>query len=110
GRVGLAVEVLVDEPLVVPEIEVGLASVVGDEDLPVLERVHRPGIDVDVGIELLHRDAKATAFEKSSEGCGGQPLAQRARDPAGHEDVLGHGLPSYPTLEAPTVDRSSEPP
>ena len=46
----------VDEALVVAEVEVGLALVVGDEHLTVLERVHRPGVDVDVRVELLHRD------------------------------------------------------
>ena len=48
---------LVDEALVVPEIEIGLGAVLGDEDLAVLVRVHRPGVDVDVGIELLDRNA-----------------------------------------------------
>ena len=49
GRgVGVARQVLVDEPLVVAEIEVGLTTVVGDEHLAVLERVHRSRVDVDV--------------------------------------------------------------
>ena len=59
GGVRVAGEVLVDEPLVVPEVEVGLAAVVGDEHLAVLERVHRAGVDVDVRVELLHRDPQA---------------------------------------------------
>src|SRR2546430_2757929 len=80
---------------VVTEIEVVLASIVGDDDSAVRDGFKRPGIEVDVGMEFLHRDAKATVLEKPSEGCGGQPLAQRARAPAGHEDVLGHRLPSY---------------
>ena len=55
GRgVGVAAQALVDEALVVAEVEVGLAAVVGDEHLAVLERVHRPGVDVDVRVELLH--------------------------------------------------------
>ena len=42
GRhVGDLVEVGVEEPLVVPDVEVGLGTVVGDEDLTVLEGVHR---------------------------------------------------------------------
>jgi hypothetical protein len=43
-----AAEVLTGEPLVVAQVEVGLATVVGHEHLSVLERVHRAGIDVDV--------------------------------------------------------------
>ena len=49
-------ERLVDEALVVAEVEIGLGAVVGDEDLAVLVRVHRPGVDVDVRVELLDRD------------------------------------------------------
>ena len=37
-----AQEVLVDEALVVADVEVGLGAVLGDEDLAVLERAHRP--------------------------------------------------------------------
>ena len=52
-------EVLVDEALVVTEVEVSLTTVIGHEDLAVLERVHRAGIDVDVRVELAHRDPQA---------------------------------------------------
>ncbi len=56
GGVRVLVQVLVDEPLVVTEVEVGLAPVLGDEDLTVLEGVHGPRVDVDVRVELAHRD------------------------------------------------------
>ncbi len=68
-------QVLVDEALVVAEVEVGLAPVLGDEDLAMLERVHRAGVDVDVGVELAHRDPEPTRFEKPAEGGGGEPLS-----------------------------------
>ena len=48
GDVRAAAQGLAGEALVVAEVEVGLASVVGDEDLAVLERVHRSRVDVDV--------------------------------------------------------------
>jgi hypothetical protein len=60
------VQVLVDEPLVVAEVEVGLAPVVGDEHLAVLERVHGAGVDVDVGVELLQGDAQSAGLEETS--------------------------------------------
>ncbi len=56
GDVRAAVEVDVQEPFVVADVEVCLGTVIGDEDLPVLERVHRAGVDVEVGIKLLHGD------------------------------------------------------
>ena len=64
GGVGAAGQVLVDEALVVAEVEVGLTTVVGDEDLAVLEGVHRPRVDVDVGVELDHGDPEAPALER----------------------------------------------
>ena len=55
GRaVGLPGQALVDEALIVAEVEVGLATVVGDEHLAVLERVHRARVDIQVGVELEH--------------------------------------------------------
>ena len=94
GRVALAVERHVDEALVVPEVEVGLAAVVGDEHLSVLERVHRPGVDVDVGVELLQRDPQAPALQQPPERRCREPLAQARCHSTGHEDVLRQPLAS----------------
>ena len=47
------------EALVVAEIEVGFSAVFGDEDLSVLERTHGAGVDVDVRVQLDHRDPDA---------------------------------------------------
>ena len=63
--VRVAAKALAEVPLVVAEIEIGLTAVVGDEHLTVLERVHRAGIDVDVGIELLGDDPKTSGLEES---------------------------------------------
>ena len=87
-------EGLVDEALVVPEVEVGLAAVVGDEHLAVLEGVHRAGVDVDVRVELLHRDPQPSGLEQTPERGGGETLAEGAGHAAGHEDVLRHDAPS----------------
>ena len=52
------------EAFVVAEVEVGLGAVVGDEDFAVLERTHRSGVDVEVGVELLERHAEAATFQQ----------------------------------------------
>src|SRR5690606_4490048 len=67
GDVRRPVQVGVQEPRVVPDVQVGLGPVVGDEDLAVLERVHRAGIDVEVRVQLLHGDPEAAEGEKTSE-------------------------------------------
>ena len=89
GDVGRAVQVGVEEPLVVADVEVGLGAVVGDEDLAVLERVHRAGVDVEVGVELLHRDPQTAGLEQAAEAGGREPLAEGGGDASGDEEVLG---------------------
>ncbi|MPM92617.1 hypothetical protein SDC9_139752 [bioreactor metagenome] len=76
GDVRVGIEVAVEEALVVADVEVGLGAVLGDEDLTVLERVHRAGIHVDVRIQLLHRDAESAGDQKAAETRGGQSLAE----------------------------------
>ena len=58
-RVRRAGEVHVQETLVVADIEVSFRTVFRDENLTVLEGIHGPRIDIDVGIELLHGNAQA---------------------------------------------------
>ena len=93
GGVRVAGERLVDEALVVAEVEIGLAAVVGDEDLAVLERVHRARVDVDVRVELLHRDPQPPGLQQPSDRRGGEALAEGAGHASGHEDVLRHDAP-----------------
>ena len=71
------------------EVEVGLGAVVEHEDLAVLEWVHRPGIDVDVGVELLDDHLQAAGLEEPSEGGGGDALAESGGHSTRDEDVLG---------------------
>src|SRR5690606_7514994 len=93
-------EVAVEEPLVVPDVEVGLGTVVGDEDLAVLEGVHGARIHIEVGIELLHRDPQAARGEQLPERGGRQALAERGGDAPCDENVYCrpwtlHGGPEY---------------
>ena len=88
GPVVVAAGHRVGEALVVAQVEVGLAAVVGDVDLAVLVRAHRPRIDVDVGVELLQRHLVAVALQQAADGGGGEALAERRDDAAGDEDVL----------------------
>ena len=91
GReVGKAVEVLVDEALVVSEVEVGLAAVLGHVDLAVLIGAHRPGVDVDIGVELLRRDLEPAALEQPPQRGRRDPLAQTGHHAAGHKNIFRH--------------------
>ena len=84
----VAREVLVDEALVVADVEVGLGAVLRHEHLAVLERAHRPRVDVEVRVELLRLNLQASRLQQPAERRGDDPLAERRHDAAGDEDVL----------------------
>ena len=69
-------DVAVDEALVMAEVQVGLGAVLGDEDLAVLIRRHRPGVDVEVGIHLQRGDGETAGREDATERSGGDAFAQ----------------------------------
>jgi hypothetical protein len=75
GGVGITRQRLVYEPLVVPEVEVRLATVVGHEDLPVLEGVHGPRVDVYVRVELLDGHPEPPALQEAPKRRRGEALA-----------------------------------
>ena len=67
GEVTLARSWLAGEPLVVPEIEIGLGAVVGHIDLAVLVGAHRAGVDIEVRINLQHANCQPAADQQPSE-------------------------------------------
>ena len=82
-----------DIALVMAEIEVGLGPVVGDVDLAVLIGAHRPGIDVEVGVELAQPHPEAARLQQRAERRSRQALAERGDHAAGNEDEPRHGPP-----------------
>ena len=85
-------ELGVREPLVVAEIEIGLGTVVRNEHLAVLERRHRPRIDVDIRVKLHHLNLHPSRLEQTSDRACGQSLAQARNYTACYEYVFGHNL------------------
>jgi len=72
-----------------PEVEVRLGAVLGDEHLAVLVRRHRPRIDVDVRVELLQLDVEPAGHQEATDRGGGDSLAERGHHPARDEDEPG---------------------
>src|SRR5690606_7052416 len=106
GGVGRPGEVAVEEALVVADVEVGLRTVLGAEDLPVLDGLHRARVDVAVGAHPPHRHPQTAGAELHAEAPAPPPLAERGRHATGDEDVTGdcvaacavkggHGVPPY---------------
>ena len=85
-------QVHIQEAFVVADIQIGFCAVLSHEDLSVLERIHRAGIDIDVGIELLHDHMQPPGTKQPTQARGGQALAQRGHNAARDENVLGHGI------------------
>ena len=75
-EIGTAGEFQVDEPLVVAQVQVGLAAVMGDKYFAVLVRRHCAGVDVQVWIEFQYRNAEATALQDAADGSDTDALAQ----------------------------------
>ena len=55
------------EALVVSEVEIGLRTVGQNIDLTMLERIHRAGIDIEVGVEFLENDFETPQFQQRAE-------------------------------------------
>ena len=85
GDIGGAGEVDIDESFVVAEVEVGLATVLGDEDLAVLVGGHGAGVYIEVGVEFLDGYVDTVALEDAADGGNGDALANRADDSTGNE-------------------------
>ena len=66
----------IGKAFVVTEVEIGLGAIFGDKHLTMLERTHRSGIDVDVGIELEMGDFDAARLEDRSQRRGCDSLAK----------------------------------
>ena len=76
------------EALVVSEVEVGLRAVIRHEHLAVLVRRHRAGIDVEIGVQLLHEHLVTAAFQEERKRCARDALAEGTHHPAGDEHVF----------------------
>ena len=91
GReVGVLVQILVDEALIVAEIEIGLRAVLGDVYLTVLVRTHRAGVYINIGIELLRRNLQAARLEQTAERGRRNAFAESGNNAACNKNVLGH--------------------
>ncbi len=86
GQVGEAVQVLIDEALVMAEVEIGLAAVLGHIDLAVLVGAHGAGVNIDVGVQLLGRHLQAAAFEQAAQRGRGNALSETGDHAAGHKN------------------------
>ena len=75
GEIVVARQNAIREALVMAKVEIGFGAVIENVNFAVLKRVHRPGIDVQIRIELLEHDAQPAQLEKRAEGSRRQAFA-----------------------------------
>ena len=64
GRVVLPSHAYIQEPLIMPQVQVGFGAVIGDIDLAVLKGAHGSRVYIDIRIEFQHGDAKTPGLQQ----------------------------------------------
>ena len=99
GQIGILVQILVNEPLIVPQIQICLSAILGNIDLTVLVGAHGTGVHVDIGIQFLRRYLQPPGLQQSPQrGCG-DTLPQPRNNAACHKNILCHVLTSRGKLK-----------
>ena len=62
GYVGILIKAFINKSFIMSKVQVGLCSIICDEHLSMLDRIHGTRIDVDIRIKLLHRYLKTSCF------------------------------------------------
>ena len=88
GKVGVAVQIFVNESLVVPQIQIGLCAVLGHIHLAVLIRAHGARVHIDIWVQLLRRHLQAACLQKPPQRCGGNALAKARNHAARNKNIL----------------------
>src|ERR1700685_2809959 len=89
---------------VVPQVQVGFRTVVGDVHLAVLVRTHRAGIDVQVGIALLQGNPEPTTFQQAAHRRRCHAFSKGRNYAARYKNIfraLGQSQCTYPQEEKP---------
>ena len=92
GDVGIVIQILVDKTLIVSKIQIRFRSVVRYKHLPVLNRIHRAGIHIQIRIKLLHGDMIASRLQKSSERSRCNSLSKSGNNASADKYILNHIL------------------
>ena len=90
GQVGKLVQILVDEPLVVTQIQIRFRAVLGDIHLAVLIGAHGAGVHIDIGVQLLGCHLQSPGLHQSAQGSCRDALAQTGNHTAGYKNIFCH--------------------
>ena len=100
GHGGIHRQILVGEAFIVAQVQVGLRSVVGDENLAVLVGAHGAGVYVEIGVELLEGHLQSPGLQQPPQGRRRDALAQAGDHAPGDKDILCHCVSSHAAWDA----------
>ncbi|MCY1232908.1 hypothetical protein D9M72_454240 [compost metagenome] len=84
------------EAFIVAEIEIGLRTIIGYENLTVLGRAHGARINVEVGVELAQSHPVATRLQQCSESRCSDAFSEGGNHAACDEYISRHGSHRIP--------------
>ena len=64
-HIGIFIQALINESFIVSQIQIRLGTVIRNEHFPMLNRIHRTRIHIDIWVKLLHSHFIASGFQKS---------------------------------------------
>ena len=92
-NVGILIQAFIDKPFVMSQIQVCLRAIICYKYLSVLDRIHRTGIHIDIGIQLLHGHMISSRFEQPSQRSCGNSFSKTGHNAAGHKYIFyAHAL------------------
>ena len=74
-EIRVLVKAFVDESLVVAKVKVGFRTVIGDEDLAMLEWGHGAWVDIDIWVKLLGDDLETALLKQTAKRCSGDAFS-----------------------------------
>ena len=81
-------QAFIDKAFVVSQVKVSFGAVVCNKHLPVLNRVHRAWVNVDIWVEFLHGYPVTSHFQQTSQRSGSDALAEAGNDTASYKYVF----------------------
>ena len=90
GQIGVFVQVLVDEALVMTKVQICLGTVFRHINFSVLIGTHGAGVNIDIRVQLLRGHFQSARFQQTPKRCRCNSLAQTGHNAAGHKNILCH--------------------
>ena len=90
GQVGVLVQILINEPLIMAQVQIGFRTVFGHVHFTMLIRTHGSGVRIDIRIQLLGRNFYPSCLQQPSQGSCRNAFAQTRNHTAGNKNILRH--------------------